>query len=56
MQQTEKVLRTNLAKNTHKENRRKLKARLYCGRFLRKTCMAQTKGNAADQTKEQFSL
>ena len=56
MQQAEKVQQPNLQKNTHKANRRKLKARLYCGRFLKKTCMEQTKGKAADQTKEQFSL
>ena len=37
----------------HKANRRKPKARIYCGRFLRKTCMKQTKGKAADQISQQ---
>ena len=37
MQQTEKVQRGQiLKKNTHKATIRKLKARIYCGRFLKK--------------------
>ena len=48
--------RESIADKSWEKHDVNLKAKIYCGRFLWKTCMKETKGKAADPTKEEYGL